>query len=130
MSHVAGFAALNDVTARDLQGRDGQWARAKGFDTFCPLGPVSGEALDWRTLAVRCSVDGQLRQHGRATEMAFPIPFLVRYVSGIMTLLPGDIIATGTPAGVGPLTPGSRVVVEVVASGVPVSSVANPVIAS
>ncbi len=128
MAHVAGFAALNDVTARDLQRQDGQWTRAKGFDTFCPVGPVApAEDVDWRGLAVRCSVDGQLRQEGRADEMAFDIPFLVSYVSGIMTLMPGDLIATGTPAGVGPLVAGARVAVEVLAGGVPISVVENPV---
>lgn len=128
MGYVAGFAALNDVTARDLQRRDAQWTRAKGFDTFCPLGPVvSADSLDWRELEVLCSVDGQLRQQGRARNMAFPIPVLVSYISRIMTLLPGDVIATGTPQGVGPLVPGATVAVELRAGGAPVSSVKNPV---
>lgn len=128
MTHVAGFAALNDVTARDLQRKDDQWSRAKGFDTFCPMGPVaSADEIDWRTLEVRCAVDGQLRQEGRAGDMAFPIPFLIGYISRIMTLLPGDVIATGTPEGVGPLVAGSEVEVEVRADGVPISAVRNPV---
>lgn len=128
MTHVAGFAALNDVTARDLQEKDGQWSRAKGFDTFCPLGPAaSADGIDWRTLQVRCSVDGQLKQEGEATGMAFSIPFLVSYISGIMTLLPGDVIATGTPSGVGPLVAGSVVEVELRADDTPISSVRNPV---
>lgn len=111
---VAGYCAVNDVTARDLQRLDGQWTRAKGFDTFCPLGPfASAEGVDWRALEVVGRVDGVVRQHGRAADMAFGIPFLVAYISGIMTLEPGDIIATGTPAGVGPLTSGAEVVVEV-----------------
>jgi 2-keto-4-pentenoate hydratase/2-oxohepta-3-ene-1,7-dioic acid hydratase in catechol pathway len=122
--HVAGYCALNDVTARDLQRTDGQWTRAKGFDTFCPVGPVArAVGLDWRELEVRCQVDGEERQRGIARQMAFPIPYLVSYISGIMTLQPGDIIATGTPAGVGPLAPGSEVVVEVVG----LSAVRNPV---
>lgn len=130
MEHVAGFAALNDVTARDLQRKDGQWSRAKGFDTFCPIGaPADASGVDWRTLGVRCVVDGQLRQEGRATDMAFGIPFLVAYVSRIMTLEPGDVIATGTPAGVGPLAAGSEVLVEVRTAGRPISVVRNPVTA-
>ena len=128
LDHVAGLAALNDVTARDLQRKDGQWSRAKGFDTFCPVGPVAAVGgVDWDALEVTCSVDGQHRQHGRAGEMAFPIPFLVAYISRIMTLEPGDIIATGTPEGVGPLTAGCEVVVEVRADGVPLSAVRNRV---
>ena len=128
MAHVAGLAALNDVTARDLQEKDGQWSRAKGFDTFCPLGPVASvDGIDWRTLEVRCSVDGQLKQQGRATGMAFSIPFLISYISRIMTLLPGDVIATGTPSGVGPLAAGSVVEVELRADDTPISSVRNPV---
>ncbi len=110
---VAGFLPLNDVTARDLQKLDGQWTRAKGFDTFCPAGkPSAAETIDWRELEVVCRVNGQERQHGRATEMVFGIPFLIAFVSRIMTLLPGDLVATGTPEGVGPLTPGDEVVVE------------------
>jgi 2-keto-4-pentenoate hydratase/2-oxohepta-3-ene-1,7-dioic acid hydratase in catechol pathway len=125
---VAGFAALNDVTARDLQRRDAQWTRAKGFDTFCPMGPVvSADSLDWREMEVLCSVDGQLRQQGEVRAMVFPIPDLIAYISGIMTLYPGDVIATGTPEGVGPLAGGSTVVVEVRVGGAPVSRVRTPV---
>lgn len=128
MGHVAGFAALNDVTARDLQRQDGQWTRAKGFDTFCPVGPVVAVGdVDWRELEVICTVDGQRRQHGRAADMAFGIPFLVHYISRIMTLQPGDIIATGTPDGVGPLNAGSRVEVAIGTGSTPISSVRNPV---
>jgi 2-keto-4-pentenoate hydratase/2-oxohepta-3-ene-1,7-dioic acid hydratase in catechol pathway len=124
LDHVAGYCALNDVTARDLQKLDGQWARAKGFDTFCPVGDAApAEGVDWRALEVSCRVDGELRQHGYARDMAFGIPFLVSYISAIMTLEPGDIIATGTPEGVGPLHPGAEVVVEVAG----LSSVRNPV---
>ncbi|MDX1673457.1 MAG: fumarylacetoacetate hydrolase family protein [Longimicrobiales bacterium] len=130
LAHVAGLAALNDVTARDLQRRDGQWTRAKGFDTFCPVGPVvAAEGVDWDALEVTCSVDGQLRQHGHARDMAFPIPALIAYISGVMTLEPGDLIATGTPEGVGPLPAGCRVTVEVRVAGVPVSTVTNRVAA-
>ena len=128
MDSVAGFAALNDVTARDLQRADDQWSRAKGFDTFCPLGPVvSADDVDWTELEVTCAVDGQLRQQGDVSDMAFSIPFLVAYISRIMTLEPGDVIATGTPDGVGPLPAGAQVVVELLADGAPVSAVRNPV---
>lgn len=121
---VAGYCALNDVTARDLQQRDDQWSRAKGFDTFCPVGPVEpADDVDWLALEVTCRVDGELRQHGHAADMAFGIPFLIHYISGIMTLEAGDVIATGTPAGVSPLRAGSEVTVELIG----LSSVTNPV---
>ncbi len=115
LDHVAGYCALNDVTARDLQKVDGQWTRAKGFDTFCPVGAMApaAEVADWRELVVECRVGGEVRQRGAARQMAFGIPYLVSYISAIMTLEPGDLIATGTPAGVGPLPAGSDVVVEV-----------------
>lgn len=122
---VEGVAPLNDVTARDLQRTDGQWSRAKGFDTFCPLGPVAPLPRDWRELEVVCRVNGEVRQHGRATEMAFGIPRLIAYVTRIMTLEPGDVIATGTPEGVGPLNPGDVVEVELPGLG----RVRNPVTA-
>ncbi len=120
---IRGFVCLNDVTARDLQKSDGQWTRAKGFDTFCPAGPRIAEGLSWKDLEVIGRVNGVERQHGRAADMVFTIPALLSYISGIMTLLPGDLVATGTPAGVGPLAPGD--VVEVEVSGVGVLS--NPV---
>lgn len=121
---VAGYCALNDVTARDLQRRDSQWSRAKGFDTFCPLGTFQpADGVDWREMEVTCRVDGELRQRGHARDMAFGIPFLVHYISRIMTLEPGDIIATGTPEGVGPLEAGAEVAVEVAG----LSVVRNPV---
>jgi 2-keto-4-pentenoate hydratase/2-oxohepta-3-ene-1,7-dioic acid hydratase in catechol pathway len=126
MAVVAGFAALNDVTARDLQRLDGQWSRAKGFDTFCPVGmPGPAPDNDWRALEVECRVNGVVRQHGSATQMVFGVPTLIAYASRVMTLEPGDLIATGTPEGVGPLTPGD--VVEVELPGV--SSLSNPVAA-
>jgi 2-keto-4-pentenoate hydratase/2-oxohepta-3-ene-1,7-dioic acid hydratase in catechol pathway len=129
LSCVDGYAALNDVTARDLQRTDDQWSRAKGFDTFCPLGPVAGlaEGEDWREMEVACRVDGDVRQHGVARDMAFGIPFLIHYISGIMTLQPGDVIATGTPEGVGPLDAGAVAVVEVRIGDRVLSRVANPV---
>ena len=110
---VLGYTCANDVTARDLQQRDEQWTRSKGFDTFCPLGPWIVTDLDVTDLRVRCSSNGRLRQDARTREMVFPVPVLVAYVSAVMTLEPGDVILTGTPAGVGPLHPGDRVTVEI-----------------
>jgi len=125
--HVAGIAPLNDVTARDLQKTDGQWTRAKGFDTFCPLGTVVPlERIDLDALEVICRVNGEVRQHGQAADMAFGIPALIEYISGVMTLEPGDLIATGTPAGVSPLQPGDVVEVEIPGVG----TIRNPVQAS
>ena len=120
---IGGFTCVNDVTCRDLQQKDGQWSRAKGFDTFCPVGPRVVSGLDWRTLELRGRVNGRERQRAKATDMHFSIPELVSFISGIMTLEPGDLIATGTPAGTGPLADGD--VVEVEISGVGVLS--NPV---
>lgn len=124
---VAGFAPLNDVTARDLQRSDDQWTRAKGFDTFCPIGKTaSAEGIDWRTLEVVCRVNGEERQRGRADQMAFGIPYLISYISQVMTLEEGDVIATGTPEGVGALRPGDQVEVELFA-GRRLGCVSNPV---
>lgn len=113
-----GFVCVNDVTARDLQKSDGQWSRAKGFDTFCPVGPAVVEGLDWRTLEVRTRVNGEERQHGRTADMAYSIPVILSYISSVMTLEPGDLIPTGTPAGVGRLSPGDVVEVEVPGIGI------------
>ncbi|HSM61987.1 MAG TPA: fumarylacetoacetate hydrolase family protein [Longimicrobiales bacterium] len=122
--HVAALAPVNDVTARDLQRSDGQWTRAKGFDTFCPVGePAPVADVDLAGLAVTTRVNGELRQEGNIGELRFSIPFLIAHISRIMTLEPGDLIATGTPEGVGPLAPGDEVVVEVRGVG----SVANRV---
>jgi 2-keto-4-pentenoate hydratase/2-oxohepta-3-ene-1,7-dioic acid hydratase in catechol pathway len=120
---IGGYTCVNDVTCRDLQHSDGQWGRAKGFDTFCPVGPRVAEGLDWRSLVLVGRVNGTERQRARATDMHFSIPNLLSFVSGIMTLEPGDLIATGTPAGTGPLADGD--VVEVEISGVGILS--NPV---
>lgn len=120
---IQGYTCVNDVTARDLQKTDGQWARAKGFDTFCPTGPAVVEGLDWRTLEVIGRVNGEERQRGRTAEMIFDIPHLLAYISAIMTLEPGDLVATGTPAGVGPLAPGDVVEVEIPGVGI----LSNPV---
>ena len=120
---IRGFTCVNDVTARDLQKTDGQWARAKGFDTFCPNGPRIAEGLDWRSLGVITRVNGEERQRGRTSEMHFAIPELLAYISGVMTLEPGDLVATGTPAGVGPLADGDVVEIEIPGVGV----LSNPV---
>jgi 2-keto-4-pentenoate hydratase/2-oxohepta-3-ene-1,7-dioic acid hydratase in catechol pathway len=124
--HVAAIVPLNDVTARELQKKDGQWARAKGFDSFCPIGAGAAAAgRDPRALEVITRVNGQLRQHGRASDMAFPIPYVIAYCSAFATLEEGDVLATGTPEGVGPLVPGDLVEVEIPGVG----RVSNPVIA-
>jgi 2-keto-4-pentenoate hydratase/2-oxohepta-3-ene-1,7-dioic acid hydratase in catechol pathway len=118
LQFVLGYTCVNDVTARDLQKKDGQWARAKGFDTFCPAGPYIVTDLDPRSLTVRCRVNGAARQEGNTRDMMFPVASLIAYISSIMTLEPGDLIATGTPHGVGPLTPGDVVEVEIDGIGV------------
>ena len=123
---VAGITCVNDVTARDLQRADSQWTRAKGFDTFCPVGPriaplPASEGLSG--LEVSCRVNGEERQRGLAADMAFKIPMLLAYISQIMTLEPGDLVATGTPEGVGPLRAGDTVEVEVQGVGVLKNSV-------
>jgi 2-keto-4-pentenoate hydratase/2-oxohepta-3-ene-1,7-dioic acid hydratase in catechol pathway len=123
---IAGFTCLNDVTCRDLQKTDGQWGRAKGFDTFCPVGPRVATDLHWGELEVICRVNGVERQRARSAAMHFPIPLLVSYISGIMTLEPGDLIATGTPAGTAPLRDGDLVEVEIPGVGV----LSNPVLNS
>ena len=115
---IAGYTCVNDVTCRDLQKVDGQWGRAKGFDTFCPVGPRVVAGLDWRQLEIVCRLNGVERQRARATDMHFSIPHLVSFVSGIMTLEPGDLIATGTPAGTAPMADGDRVEVEIPGVGV------------
>jgi 2-keto-4-pentenoate hydratase/2-oxohepta-3-ene-1,7-dioic acid hydratase in catechol pathway len=122
-SAIRGIVAVNDVTARDLQKTDGQWTRAKGFDSFCPIGPESNGIPDLADLTVVTRVNGEERQRGSSAQMVFPIPLLLSYISDIMTLEPGDLIATGTPSGVGRLAPGD--VVEVEIEGV--SRVSNPV---
>ncbi len=118
LSYVLGYTCLNDVTARDLQRKDVQFTRAKSFDTFCPVGPHIVTGLDPSDLSVETRVNGEVRQSGRTSAMAFPVPFLIRYISNVMTLEPGDLIATGTPAGVGPLRGGDVVEVEVEGVGV------------
>ena len=124
-SVILGYTIANDVTARDLQARDGQWTRAKGFDTFCPLGPAIETEIDPSDIRLETRVDGELRQAASTSEMIHDIPTLIEFVSSIWTLLPGDVILTGTPAGVGEIRDGE--VVEVTISGL--GSLTNPVIA-
>lgn len=122
---VYGFTAANDITARDLQRSDDQWTRAKGFDTFCPLGPAIATDIDPDAAHIRCYVDGELRQEGNTGDLIFDVPALVSAVSEIMTLLPGDVLLTGTPEGVGELEPGQTVRVEIDGIGI----LENPVVA-
>jgi 2-keto-4-pentenoate hydratase/2-oxohepta-3-ene-1,7-dioic acid hydratase in catechol pathway len=118
LSYLAGYACLNDVTARDIQKSDVQFTRGKGFDTFCPIGPWIETQLDPANVLVELRVNGGLRQTGRTSLMLYPCAYLVRWLSRMMTLLPGDVIATGTPAGVGPLVAGDLVEVSVEGVGV------------
>ncbi|MBA3671697.1 MAG: fumarylacetoacetate hydrolase family protein [Gemmatimonadaceae bacterium] len=120
---ISGIVAANDVTARDLQKSDSQWTRAKGFDTFCALGEVAAPPPDLNGLAVITRVNGTVRQTGQARDMVFDLPAVLSYISNIMTLEPGDIVLTGTPDGVGTLSPGDVVEVEIPG----VSRVSNPV---
>lgn len=114
---IFGYTCANEVTARDLQRKDNQWARAKGFDTFCPLGPVVSDELDpWAGVQVQTRVNGTTRQSGNTRDFIFPLDFIIRYISQFMTLMPGDLVLTGTPAGVGPLTTGD--VVEISIQGI------------
>ena len=115
---IAGVCCANDVTARDLQKKDGQWARAKSFDTFCPIGPEIVPGVDPSDLALETRVNGAVKQSSRTSQMVFSPLFLLSYISRMMTLLPGDLILTGTPAGIGPLSPGDVVEVEIERIGV------------
>ena len=123
LEHLAGVTAFNDVSARNYQRADGQWARAKGFDTFAPFGPVIAAGLDPGALKVECRVNGETRQRGHTSDLLFTPAFLIHFISHVMTLEPGDLIATGTPAGVAPIVPGDRVEIDVEGVGV----LANPV---
>jgi 2-keto-4-pentenoate hydratase/2-oxohepta-3-ene-1,7-dioic acid hydratase in catechol pathway len=118
LAHVFGYACACDVTARDLQKKDVQFTRGKGFDTFCPVGPWVETALDPAGVAVKCTVNGQTRQDGNTANMIFDVPTLIAYVSRMMTLEPGDVIVTGTPEGVGPLVAGDALAIEVGGVGV------------
>jgi 2-keto-4-pentenoate hydratase/2-oxohepta-3-ene-1,7-dioic acid hydratase in catechol pathway len=123
LAYVLGYTCVNDVTARDLQRKDVQFTRGKSFDTFCPVGPYIATDINPADVAVTTSVNGQVKQHGRTSQMAFSVQHLVRYISHAMTLLPGDLIATGTPAGVSKLTAGDVVEVEVEGVGVLINQV-------
>ena len=125
LSHVLGYTVANDVTARDLQRKDGQWTRGKGFDTFLPLGPWIETNLDPSDVLVQTSVNGEMRQMASTREMMFPVEQLIAFISSVMTLDPGDLILTGTPAGIGPLLPGDTVEVSVEGIG----ALSNPVAA-
>ncbi len=118
LSYVFGYTCVNDVTARDLQRKDVQFTRGKSFDTFCPVGPWIVTDLDPANVQVSTRVNGEVKQNGNTADMAFSVPFLIRYISGIMTLNPGDLIATGTPAGVSRMKHGDTVEVEVEGIGV------------
>jgi 2-keto-4-pentenoate hydratase/2-oxohepta-3-ene-1,7-dioic acid hydratase in catechol pathway len=118
LDYVFGYTCVNDVTARDLQRKDVQFTRSKSFDTFCPVGPFIVDGLDPLSLVVTTRVNGKVKQNGRTADMAFSVPFLIRYIANIMTLYPGDLIATGTPAGVSPMKDGDVVEVEIEGIGV------------
>ncbi|HOP06775.1 MAG TPA: fumarylacetoacetate hydrolase family protein [candidate division Zixibacteria bacterium] len=122
--YIFGLTCVNDVTARDLQKKDGQWSRAKGFDTFCPVGPTIVTDVDFSDLKVEGILNGEVKQSGRTSLMIFKIPYLISYISSIMTLYPGDLISTGTPSGIGPMVPGDSV--EVVVENV--GRLINPII--
>jgi 2-keto-4-pentenoate hydratase/2-oxohepta-3-ene-1,7-dioic acid hydratase in catechol pathway len=123
--YILGYTCVNDVTARDLQNTDGQWTRAKGFDTFCPVGPlVTDEINPWSGVVVETRVNGDLRQQGDSRDFIFSLGVLIRYISQAMTLVPGDLIASGTPKGVGPVVAGD--VIEVRVEGV--GTLRNPVV--
>jgi len=117
LQYILGYTCVNDVTARDLQNKDGQWSRAKGFDTFCPVGPVVTDEIDpWAGVGVQTRVNGQIKQDGNTRDFIFALDVVIRHIAQAMTLFPGDLIPTGTPAGVGPLVAGD--VVEVSVEGV------------
>jgi 2-keto-4-pentenoate hydratase/2-oxohepta-3-ene-1,7-dioic acid hydratase in catechol pathway len=123
--YVLGYTCVNDVTARDLQKKDGQWTRAKGFDTFCPVGPLVTNEIDpWAGIAVETRVNGVVRQQGNTRDFIFPLDVIIRYISQVMTLLPGDLIPTGTPQGVGPVLAGETM--EVIVEGI--GTLSNPVV--
>jgi len=122
---VLGYACANDVTARDQQLADGQWTRGKGYDSFCPLGPWVETELDPADLAIRTTLDGETRQDSRTSLLLHDVPALIAFISAVMTLLPGDVILTGTPAGIGPMTAGQTVAVSVEGIG----TLVNPVVA-
>ncbi len=123
--YILGYTCANDVTARDLQKKDDQWTRAKGFDTFCPVGPLVTDEVDpWKGLHLETRVNGEVKQSGNTTDFIFPLDAVIRYIAGIMTLLPGDLVLTGTPAGIAPLKAGDQVDITIQGIG----TLANPVV--
>jgi 2-keto-4-pentenoate hydratase/2-oxohepta-3-ene-1,7-dioic acid hydratase in catechol pathway len=122
--YIFGVTCVNDVTARALQKRVGHYTRPKGFDTFAPIGPAIATGLDWSNLRVTGTVNGEVRQDSTTADLIFPVPQLIAFISAVMTLLPGDIISTGTPAGIGPLASGDTVSIDVEGVG----RLDNPVI--
>jgi 2-keto-4-pentenoate hydratase/2-oxohepta-3-ene-1,7-dioic acid hydratase in catechol pathway len=129
LEYVFGYTCVNDVTARDLQRKDVQFTRGKSFDTFCPVGPFIVNGLDPSNLEVTTRVNGSVKQHGNTADMAFSVAYLIRYIAAIMTLYPGDLIATGTPAGVSRLQHGDSVEVEVSGIGILQNPVYDPIVA-
>lgn len=124
--YILGYTCVNDVTARDLQNKDGQWSRAKGFDTFCPVGPVVTDGIDpWAGVGVETRVNGDIRQQGNTRDFIFTLDAVIRYIAQAMTLYPGDLIPSGTPAGVGPLAAGDSVEVSVEGVGILKNSVGD-----
>lgn len=123
--YILGYTSVNDVTARDLQSKDGQWTRAKGFDTFCPVGPLVTDEIDpWAGIGMETRVNGTIRQQGNTRDFIFPLDVVIRFISQVMTLMPGDLIPTGTPKGVGPVLAGETM--EVIVEGV--GTLRNPVV--
>lgn len=116
--YILGYTCANDVTARDLQKKDGQWTRAKSFDTFCPLGPIITDEIDPDNVYVRSYLNGQIKQDSSTKDLIFGVNYLVSFISKIMTLNPGDVILSGTPSGIGPMSPGDRVEIEVEGIGI------------
>jgi 2-keto-4-pentenoate hydratase/2-oxohepta-3-ene-1,7-dioic acid hydratase in catechol pathway len=117
LDYVLGYACFNDVTARDLQKKDGQWTRAKGFDTFSVIGPHIETELDPGSVTLEAYLNGELKQRGNTSDLIFPVPKLISFISHVMTLLPGDVIATGTPSGIGPMNPGDTIEIKVAGIG-------------
>jgi 2-keto-4-pentenoate hydratase/2-oxohepta-3-ene-1,7-dioic acid hydratase in catechol pathway len=123
--YILGYTCVNDFTARDLQNKDDQWSRAKGFDTFCPVGPVVSDEIDpWAGVGVQTTVNGELRQDGNTRDFIFPLDVIIRHIAEVMTLHPGDLIATGTPKGVGPVVAGDLIEISVEGVG----TLRNPVV--
>jgi 2-keto-4-pentenoate hydratase/2-oxohepta-3-ene-1,7-dioic acid hydratase in catechol pathway len=124
--YILGYTCVNDFTARDLQNKDDQWSRAKGFDTFCPVGPVVSDEIDpWAGVGVQTTVNGELRQDGNTRDFIFPLDVIIRHIAEVMTLHPGDLIATGTPKGVGPVVAGDLIEISVEGIGTLKNTVVN-----